>query len=591
MIQPKRFLITTAIEETWAFDRPVLFLGEWTRLHARREVWQGLDAVVAAPVGVDRVQRWRDFESLQVLADRLLQELTAVLNAEHGVFHGERHWRIILGHWLSRYLSLAFNRYQTVERALADYAIDGTAELDFDNYTLATQNSLSFLWASNDKVWNHVFYSRALQHLGGPVPDRCTPKLQVAGYAIPVAATALRKGLRGRLVTGARRFLSALSRETDAVILDTHLSRVNEVLLQVSLGQMPQFWSSPEPVTTAVDLTRRKCLVDVSGEGFERFSRALLGEVLPTCFLEGYLPLLAAVDALPWPAKPKYIFTSNRFDVDEGFKLWTASKVEQGTAYFTGQHGLGYGSHIHMQTRYRPEMAASDAFLTWGWSDRTTGAVPAFIFNTAGLKAHRRSCEGGLLLVEASMFNQITHWDNYHEFCLYQEDQFRFAAALPKAIRRQLTVRLHGSHRKFEWADVQRWQERDPDIFIDTGAITIRQQTERSRLIVYAYNSTGILECLSLNIPVLGFWRDCLGDLTEDAQVHYRGLIEAGVLLPGPEAAAQRVADLWGNVGPWWSSVEVQSARAAFCAQFARSSAYPVRDLKTLLETLCRRDK
>lgn len=35
-----RYLITTADERTWKFDRPVLFLGEWCRLYDRRHVWQ-----------------------------------------------------------------------------------------------------------------------------------------------------------------------------------------------------------------------------------------------------------------------------------------------------------------------------------------------------------------------------------------------------------------------------------------------------------------------------------------------------------------------------------------------------------------------
>lgn len=591
MTQPSRFLVTTALEETWAFDRPLLFLGEWARLHARRQAWQSLDAVVAAPIGMDHAQRRRNFESLQALADRLLPELATSLDAGHGIRHGERHWRIMLGHFLSRYLSLAFNRYHSVERALADYAIDGTAVLDFDAYTLATQNSLSFLWASNDKVWNHVFYARALQHLGGPAHERRAPARQVAGYVMPAAAARPRSGPRGRAVACARGLLPKLSRETDAVILDTHLSRANEALLQFSLGQVPQLWSSPQPPAAAIDPARRERLVEVSGEGFERFARALLGEVLPACYLEGYLPLRAAVEALPWPARPKFIYTASSFDLDEGFKLWTASKVARGTPYFAGQHGAGYGSHLYMQTKYAPEQTATDAFLTWGWGDGTPRTAPAFIFNAAGLKTRRGIQGGGLLLVEASMLNQITHWDNYYEFGLYQEDQFRFAAALPAALRRQLTVRLHGSHRKFEWNDVERWRERDPDVVIDIGSETIGRQMEKSRLIVYAYDSTGILECLSLNIPVLAFWRDGLSHLSEEAQLHYRQLIDAGILLPGPDAVAQRVAELWDNIGSWWNSAEVQSARAAFCKQFARSSAHPVRDLKTLLEALARRGK
>lgn len=589
MKQEPRFLITTALEETWAFDRPVLFLGEWARLYERRDVWQGLNAVVAAPVGMDLVQRRRDFEFLQSLADRLLQELTASLDVAHGRHHGERYWRIVLGHWLSRFLSLAFNRYRTVERALAEHCIDSTIVLDFDAYSLATRDSLSFLWASNDKVWNHVFYTRALRHLACPRLQGRSPSGQVAGYVMPEAATRPRSGLRDRSVSFARSLLPKLRRESDAFVLDTHLSRFNEVLLQLSLRQVPQLWSSPQIVDATVDSKQRERLIEVSGaDDFERFARALLCEALPTCYLEGYATLCAAVEALPWPARPRFIFTSSSFDIDEGFKLWTAAKVMQGTAYIAGQHGAGYGCHLYMQTKYAPELTASDAFLTWGWTDNTPRTVPAFIFNAAGLGPRRGIRSGGLLLVEASMLNQITHWDNYYEFGLYQQEQFRLVDALPQHIRRQTTVRLHASHRKFEWADVQRWKEHDPDVVVDTGTESIDRQMERSRLIVYAYDSTGILECLSLNIPVLCFWRNGLSHLTEASQVHYRRLIDAGILLPDPEAVAKRVSEIWDDIAQWWNSPNVQGARAAFCDQFARSSVHPVRDLKALLEAVAR---
>ena len=41
-----RYLIVTADERTWKFDRPVIFLGEWCRLYNRRHVWQDMDAIV-----------------------------------------------------------------------------------------------------------------------------------------------------------------------------------------------------------------------------------------------------------------------------------------------------------------------------------------------------------------------------------------------------------------------------------------------------------------------------------------------------------------------------------------------------------------
>jgi len=43
-----RFLITTPLEETWPNDSktPVLFLGEWCRVHSRKERWSKMNAEV-----------------------------------------------------------------------------------------------------------------------------------------------------------------------------------------------------------------------------------------------------------------------------------------------------------------------------------------------------------------------------------------------------------------------------------------------------------------------------------------------------------------------------------------------------------------
>ena len=54
-----RYLITTADESTWKFDRPVIFLGEWCRIYDRRHIWEDMDAIVSAHQGIfDRHVEW-----------------------------------------------------------------------------------------------------------------------------------------------------------------------------------------------------------------------------------------------------------------------------------------------------------------------------------------------------------------------------------------------------------------------------------------------------------------------------------------------------------------------------------------------------
>lgn len=60
MPRKQRYLITTADERTWKFDRPVIFLGEWCRIYDRKHIWQGMDAIVAAPYGLTQSKKDAD---------------------------------------------------------------------------------------------------------------------------------------------------------------------------------------------------------------------------------------------------------------------------------------------------------------------------------------------------------------------------------------------------------------------------------------------------------------------------------------------------------------------------------------------------
>jgi putative transferase (TIGR04331 family) len=156
-------------------------------------------------------------------------------------------------------------------------------------------------------------------------------------------------------------------------------------------------------------------------------------------------------------------------------------------------------------------------------------------------------------------------------------------AALPGSIQEALTVRLHPAYKLFRWSDEQRWKDHSPHTQLEIRGAPIADLIAKSRLIVHSYDSTGILETLALNIPTLCFWHGGLEHLMPSAKPHYELLRSAGILLDGPELAAQMVAAHWDNLSAWWESKVVQDARKSFCALYARTEKQPVRTLKRLL--------
>lgn len=292
-----RYLITTADERTWKFDRPVIFLGEWCRTYERKHVWQGMDAIVAAPYGLARANKNTNHADARKLEDRLFFVLSSALNQYHGAQHGERFWRIVLRHWLARYVNIMLNRVKTLEQCLQVNHVSGTTVYANDQYTLATQDSLSFVLASNDERWNIELTARILSLL------ECTnfPVEVIKDESASVGfCWDAPKAKVGKLVSTlkwgisiAGKLASYLVRDSDAFVINSYLPKKEEIKLQLVLGQCPQLWTKPKlEMSNKHDRVLRKRLTKQiaikSGNNFEDILFAMVFELLPVCYLEGF---------------------------------------------------------------------------------------------------------------------------------------------------------------------------------------------------------------------------------------------------------------------------------------------------------------
>lgn len=590
-----RHLITTAHEGSWKFDCPVLFLTSRCCLYGRSHVWKSMNYEIASPFGLSLTKKMSDLAYLYGLAKQLFDELTIAFNTFHNTNHSRRYWEIMIGHWLHRYVAVIFNRYFTVEQALRKYKISSSTIFDDSNYTLSTSDSNTFLFACNDDIWNHVLYSKVLKFFGGINLDIETQALGGATdfhlTSKPIASKKTK--FKNWLIGLSNKIFPLFSRNHDAFIINSYLPKKEEIKLYISMGQFPQIWKSPELKAMPFDKIKRQSFyIDSRNHvGFEKFVRTQLNEIMPICFLEGYEQLLEQSRSLPWPRSPKFIFTSNNFDKDEIFKVWTGSMVEAGVPYFTGQHGNNGEKHIYHGNSHLPERTTADKFIAWSDSDLTGNVIPAFNFKVANKKRESFNPKGRLLLIELyAPFNRLP-WDNYFEFEVYQQEQFSFADSLPTHIQQELTVRLHLSHTRTKWDDEKRWRDRMPSITIETGLASISDLITQSRLIVHSYDSTGILETLDLNIPTLCFWNGGLDFFTPSARSNYEVLRDVGILQDSPEQAAKFIALHWDDINTWWQSPKVQTARKFFCSQYSKNEKKPILALKNIFDMALNPDR
>jgi putative transferase (TIGR04331 family) len=585
-----RYLITTSDELTWKFDRPVVFLGEWCRIYNRQHIWQHMDAIVAKPYGLGLAQKDADNHEAREIEKNLLSKLREVLNEYHGVQYGDRFWRIVLGHWLRRYVDVMINRIKTLELCLKLYEISGTTAYSSIHYTLVTRDSYSAIWAFNDNRWNNALNIRILDLMGTrsfPIDIVEDNTSQCFRFNTLEAATTLKRKILKWTHQKISLLASFLVRDNDAFIMSSYLPMKDEIRLQLALKQFPQLWTSPKlEVMEKFDITIREKLarqfVSQSENNLEKILSLMIIELLPICYLEGFVSLSILAKQQSWPKYPKFIFTSNNFDTDEVFKLWVATKIETGSKYFTGQHGNNYGTSRYMHPSI--EETTADKFLTWGWTDGLPQHTPAFLFKTLGRKAESYDPQGGLILVELCLDHRHTTWDGIAEFSNYFLDQQKFIKKLDVLPRQQLIVRLHGAHKFFDWFEKDRWAEFDPSLRIDFGESLINSLIVNSRLIVHSYDSTGILETLSQNIPSIAFWQNGFDHLRDSAKPYYQSLVDAGIIHLSAESAAKKVNEIWDNVDFWWASEDVVKARKSFCDRYAKNTNSPINQLIHILE-------
>ena len=581
-----RHLILTADENTWKFDCPVIFLGDWCRLYDRRHIWKNMDAIVAAPYGLKLANKDSDNAQARILEEKLFLLLCNVLNRYHGVDHGARFWKIIFGHWLKRYVDMMLNRLKTLEQCLANYNVSSVSLYANNHYILAVQDSFSFFFASNDKHWNNALYTRILSLLQHNIPLELISDCEPSNFCFNSLETPKKIFLKW-IYKHIGKIASCMSRDSDAFIIGSYLPRIKQIQLQLALGQFPQFWlSSRLEILMPPDQQLRKDLasqaIKKSSNNLEFILTTMLFELLPICFLECFSNLNDLARQELWPKNPKFIFTSNNFDTDEVFKLWTAFKIQSGSKYFIGQHGNNYGTHRY----YNPtiEEMIADKFITWGWKDRLSQHKPAFIFKAISKVPFyfnlKKKCR--LLLVEDMSFHQLDTWDRSAEHKIYMADQIKFIKKLRKNILKTMTIRLHSSYIYNKPFEKIFWEKFSKNITVDTGDSSFVNLVNESKLIVFSYDSTGFLENLSKNIPTLAFWQDGLNHLRDGAKPFYQLLIDAEIIHLTPESIAKKVNEIWGNVDAWWKTASVQNARKMFCEQYARVSNKPIRDLKKI---------
>lgn len=570
-----RFLVTTSLEETWPDKHtPVLFLGEWCLLYARKSSWKNFDAEVAPYHWDDRQKLKNDYQELRKIYEEALQNLAIKLNKLHDVEFSIRYWRILVGPWLAYFIQITFDRWFMIDDTIAKNELIGVNAINREEQCLVANDMLEFEGLITSDDWNESIYAQICEMKNFPV-NRIERKNSNANNLFKDNKLTILKKIRKSAGKINNYLMGMLSREDNAFLKSDLMSFSDSLIMQTKLRQFPNRWATVPCPSSQYDAGIRNWKLEFSNKEseFHCFLTKMIPKHIPVVYLEGFKSLINTAHKLPWPKRPKFIYTCISHSADDVFKAWAANQTESGTPLVIGQHGGNYG--MALWSFYEEhEIAISDQYITWGWSD----ADEKKITPVGNLKFPTRTFEakknGYALLVGLTLPRQSYHMYSVPvssgQMNCYFEDQYRFVNALPSRLRSEILVRL--SPQDYKYSQKKRWNDRFPELSIEQGKKPMKYLLDGTKLFISTYNATTYLESLSHNIPTIIFWDKNYWEIRKEAVDYFELLKSVGIFHESPESAAKQVQLIWDDVPAWWNSTQVQLARNQFCMRFTLTS-------------------
>ena len=581
-----RTLAISSIQDLWPTNAPILFLDESCLEYGSRHVWEKLDFEVVKLIVDDQKTDDADYEVFSKLYESIFPDLVSFLGNYHNVTHSDRYWRIIIDHWLLRTIDLIQLRYNRIEEALAFKSVNEVIVPSRRVIEQPASTSLDFYHATYDGSFSalvngEVVRILALKFAGVQVKEQ---SLKIDSFTEIESVVASRSKIKIVLESLLASLSRIIGRDTDAFFLNTYLPRFKEFLLQISYSQAPAIYKVPTWKLNSSDLKTRNLYLgsSQSSTALENCVRSLILRLIPRCYLEDYQTINHLADEIHWPKNPKFICTANDYDVNDFFKIWAAKKVEGETPYYVIQHGNSFES-----SRYTiaPEIEYSDRYITWGWNHKANCA-PGFVVRGAVRRSDKYKKSGTLLMMASFLKSNIGAETKAEWNSIQISEQKKFLKLLNSEVHEKIVFRILRHDLRLpetlkSWRDF--FAQERINATIESSARNLNKSLKRSRVAVFAYYSTGFLECLTAERPAICFWQNSLNFLSDDVVDDFKQLERVGLIHFTPESAAKHVNKHWDDVLSWWNEPKVERVRQDFANKYARYSSQPVRDMKKLL--------
>ena len=504
---------------------------------------------------LDFKQREILYRDVYNLSEKFIKKIGENLNLIHNTNFDERSWKIIIGPWLTHFLRICHNRYFKIYEAKKNYNITETCFFYSDNFSFIPNNTNDLITMCNDDDWNAILYSQIINFL--------LPNIDFKKKILNVDIKIKKNNFNLNIRKVFSKIISLFIKRKDALIMGSYLPFFENIKLNLYLKQFPQYWIYDDNIYANYNLKLRENFkLNFISNDFEKFISKIIPMYLPICFMEGFKTLLKKVDEVNFPNKPKFIFTSNNYEYDEIFKLFTASKVQNNSTYIIAQHG----NISWIENSFFKESYSADYYLHWGkdgFGKNQDGFNLKIVNNSL-----QNKMDGGVLILDSSYGTNNKIYNRLDENLNKEEWLFDILKSLKPEIK-EITVKLHSSFKQRDTDYIKRIQSISSKINIEKNNSKLFELLKACRCVIHCYDSTGILETMSLKIPTLCIWPNGLNHIQLKYHDLYRDLEKNSILFSEPYKLTETLNNNFEKINEWWLEPNRTKIRNKFLDSFS----------------------
>jgi putative transferase (TIGR04331 family) len=508
----------------------------------------------------NRAQRKKNYKYLNNLHNKFVDLLTIKLNKINKCDLKKKQWNILIGSWLFYYLSTCFNRNLKLERFFKTNK-NVTVYLEKSNNKIKTFSTNDFLKSVHlNDSWNAEVYHELLKLMRKKIKIYNYKKKDLKENTLLEYKVSLKR----KIISKVLNFFFLKFSKNNSFIIQSYLSIFEEIYLNFKINGVPLFFVPRKIKIKSTDGNYERklnCyLTNNKKDNFFNFLNKKILSDVPYVFTKYFSKLSKEVNNSKWPKNIKTIFTSNLYETDEFFKMFTALQKKNNSNYIIGQHGNSY--NVTIQNEYNPELSFSDKFLSWSSIKLKKNFIPFgnFTSESRNIKKKKFFKVKKILLVLRSSGLNYEVFDRPGMNREYKLFLLLFLKNLSSQTVSKLIIKPHFSQINDKFLSIIKKRFENIEI-LKVNVPLDKYFRDDSTLVIFNYDSSGLYKTFHLNKPTICFWPNGLNHLRDSSIDYYKRMEKNRIFYRDPKKLSLRLENLIHNqkISKWWFSKSNQN--------------------------------